>query len=90
MTMCKLLLTFLFIAHSVVTNAYEENIKTLHGHKDSPDGRQKTFLFNAEHGEPRAGYRQKRETVNLTKQPPLFDNGIITKVSHFVGLFATG
>lgn len=81
--MCKLFLTILFIIHCVVTNAYnEENIKTLHGYKDPPDGRQKTFIFNAE---PGAGHRQKRNAVNLTKQPPpLFDNGIITKVSRFV------
>lgn len=86
--MCKLLLTFLLIIHCVVTNAYnEQNLKTLHGYKDPPDERQKTFIFNAEQNEPSAGYRQKRDTANLTKKQPLFDNGIITKVSRFVGLF---
>lgn len=82
MTMCKLFLTILLIIHCLVTNAFiEENIKTLHGYKDPPDGRQKTFIFNAE---PSASHRQKRNAVNLTKQPPLFDNGIITKVRRFV------
>lgn len=80
--MWKLFLTFLFIILCVVTNAFnEENIKTLHGYKDPPDGRQKTFTFNAESS---AGHRQKRNADNLIKKPPLFDNGIITKVSDFV------
>lgn len=87
MTMCKVFFSFLFIVHCVVTNAYnEENIKTLHGYKDPPDGKQKTLIFNADHNEPSVGHRQKRNAENLTKKPPLFDNGIITKVSRFVGL----
>lgn len=87
MTMCKVFLTVLFIVHCVVTNAYnEQNMKTLHGYKDPPDGRQKTFIFNVDHNEPSVGHRQKRNAGNLTKKLPLFDNGIITKVSLFVDL----
>lgn len=87
--MHKLLLAILFI-HGVVTNAYiEENLKTLHGYKDPPDGGQKTLLFEAEPNESRGGNRQKRAAESSTKKPPLANNGIITKVRHSVDLFAT-
>lgn len=81
-TMTKLLFLILFI-HCAVSNSYfDEDLKTLHGYEDPPDGR-KTFTFKAEsHEFYSAGNRKKRATDNSVKSP-LADNGIITKVCQF-------